>query len=376
MKIIVLGAGMVGKAIAIDLSAKHEVTSVDIDQSALDYLAKNYRMETFRANLIEKDSVESLVSPFDVVISAVPGFMGFETLRRVIECGKNVVDISFMPEDFFELDGLSRSNDVTAIVDCGVAPGMPNLIMGRYDAEMEIDDFEYFVGGLPFEKVYPFYYKAPFSPIDVIEEYTRPARFVVDGKIVEKPAMSDVEMQHFNGVGTLEGFLTDGLRSLLKTMSHVPNMREKTLRYPGHVQLLQALRKVGFFENRPIEVDGVKVRPMDFTSKLLTQNWKLDPSEREFTVMRIVFRGRKNDKNVEVVYDLFDQYDDVDKLSSMARTTGFTATACAELIASEGLNLKGVLPLELIGKNANYFRFVMDYLGVRNIVYKKQERIF
>ncbi len=367
---------MVGRAIAIDLCAKHTVLAVDLDESSLDYLAKKFEIKTLVKNLSEKDSIENLVAPFDLVISAVPGFMGFETLRRAIECRKNVVDISFMPQDYFQLDELAKAKGVTAIVDCGVAPGMPNLIMGRYDTEMEIEDFEYFVGGLPFEKVYPFYYKAPFSPIDVIEEYTRPARFMVNGKIAEKPAMSDIEMLHFDSVGTLEGFLTDGLRSLLKTMSHVPNMREKTLRYPGHVQLLHALREVGFFDQRAIEVGGAKVIPIDFTSKLLTQNWKIEPSEREFTVMRIVLTGRKNGKNVEVVYDLFDQYDNVAKLSSMARTTGFTATACSELMVGGKLDGYGVVPLEYIGKNPEHFQFVMDYLANRNILYRKQERTF
>jgi len=365
---------MVGKAIAIDLSAKHKVTSVDLDESSLDYLSKNYRIETFEANLSEKDTIENLLAPFDLVVSAVPGFMGFETLRRVIECGKNVVDISFMPEDFFALDELAKSKGVTAIVDCGVAPGMPNLLIGRYDTEMEITDFEYVVGGLPFEKVYPFYYKAPFSPIDVIEEYTRPARFVVGGKVVEKPAMSDVEMLHFDGIGSLEGFLTDGLRSLLKTMSHVSNMHEKTLRYPGHVQLLQALRAAGFFDKKAIEVQGVEISPIGFTSKILTSNWKLHTTEPEFTVMRIKIKGKRDGKNLEVTYDLFDRYDPETKLSSMARTTGFAATACAELILSQGYSEKGVLPLELIGKDSVCFQFVMEYLEKRNIVYKKQER--
>jgi saccharopine dehydrogenase-like NADP-dependent oxidoreductase len=376
MKIVVLGAGMVGKAIAIDLSARHQVTAVDLDNKSLDYLSTNYDIEAQLANLSEKKVIETLIDPFDLVVSAVPGFMGFETLRRVIESGKDVVDISFMPEDFLELDGLAKSKGVTAIADCGVAPGIPNLVMGRYNEEMAIEDFEYFVGGLPFEKNYPFYYKAPFSPIDVIEEYTRPARLVVNGKVVEKPAMSDIEMLTFDGIGSLEGFLTDGLRSLLKTMAHVPNMREKTLRYPGHVQLLQALRAVGFFDSEPIEVKGARVSPLDFTSRILTKNWKLEANEREFTVMRIILKGKQEEVNKEIVYELFDKYDPVAKLSSMARTTGFTATACAELILNQGFNTKGVLPLESIGKHQVYFQFVMEYLAQRNINYKKLEKIF
>lgn len=372
-KIIVLGAGMVGKAIAIDLSRKHDVTAADIDQESLAYLSENYSIKTIGVNLMEEESIQSVVREYDLVVSAVPGFMGFDTLRTVIEAGKNIVDISFMPEDFMELNALAAKNGVTAITDCGVAPGMPNLIVGYHNEQMEIDTFEYVVGGLPFVKVYPFYYKAPFSPVDVVEEYTRPARFVEKGKPMTKPAMSEPEMIFFDKVGTLEAFYTDGLRSLLSNMSHIPNMKEKTLRYPGHIQLIQALKTAGFFDKDPITVNNRKIRPIDFTSKVLIRDWKLDPAEREFTVMRIRITGKKEGQAVEVVYDLYDEYDEKEKLSSMARTTGFTATANAELILGGHFGGKGVFPLELIGIDEDCYKFVMDYLAERKVTFRKSE---
>ncbi len=198
---------MVGKAIAIDLSKKHEVWAADIDQRSLDFLSANYPIKTVGVNLMEDESIESLVADFDLVVSAVPGFMGFDIVQTVIEAGKNIVDISFMPEDFMELNNLAARKGVTAITDCGVAPGIPNLIAGHHNEYMEIEDFTYHVGGLPKVKVYPFYYKAPFSPIDVVEEYTRPARFIEKGKHMTKPAMSEPEMVFFDKVGTLEAFL-------------------------------------------------------------------------------------------------------------------------------------------------------------------------
>ena len=369
-KIIVLGAGMVGKAIAIDLSKNNDVTAADIDQDSLAYLSENYSIKTIGVNLMEEDSIRSVIKEYDLVVSAVPGFMGFDTLRTVIEAGKNIVDISFMPEDFMELNALAAKNGVTAITDCGVAPGMPNLIVGYHNELMEIDTFEYVVGGLPFVKVYPFFYKAPFSPVDVVEEYTRPARFVEKGKSMTKPAMSEPEMMFFEKVGTLEAFYTDGLRSLLSNMSHIPNMKEKTLRYPGHIQLIQALKTAGFFDKDPITVNNRKIRPIDFTSKVLIRDWKLDPDEREFTVMRIRLAGKKDGEAYEVVYDLYDEYDVQEKLSSMARTTGFTATANAELILGGHFNGKGVFPLELIGMDVDCFHFVMEYLSKRNVIFR------
>ncbi len=372
-KIIVLGAGMVGKAIAIDLAKKHKVSAADIDQESLSYLSENYQITPIGINLMEEERIHEVVRDFDLVVSAVPGFMGFDTLRTVIEAGKNIVDISFMPEDFMELNALAAKKGVTAITDCGVAPGMPNLIVGYHNELMEIDTFEYVVGGLPFVKVYPFYYKAPFSPVDVVEEYTRPARFVEKGKRMTKPAMSEPEMMFFDKVGTLEAFYTDGLRSLLANMSHIPNMKEKTLRYPGHIQLIQALKTAGFFDKEPITINNRAIRPIDFTSKVLIRDWKLSPDEPEFTVMRIRIDGKEEGEAKEIVYELYDVYDEKEKLSSMARTTGFTATANAELILTGHFGGKGVFPLELIGMDADCFHFVMNYLGERNIVFVKKE---
>ena len=373
-KIVVLGAGMVGKAIAIDLSQNHDVTSADIDEKSLQFLKEKYNIETLPINLMEEEKITRLVSGFDLVISAVPGFMGYDVVRTVIEAGKNIVDISFMPEDYMDLNALAASKGVTAITDCGVAPGMPNLIAGYLNELMEIESLEYVVGGLPKVKIYPFYYKAPFSPVDVIEEYTRPARFVEMGQQMTKPAMSEPEFLHFDHVGTLEAFYTDGLRSLLKNLPHIPNMKEKTLRYPGHIHLIQALKTAGFFDKDPITINNTAIRPIDFTSKVLINDWKLDTHEHDFTVMRITLKGQMDGKSKTIVYDLYDEYDQKAKMASMARTTGFTATAHAELILQGRFSGKGVFPLELIGMDPDSYDFVMDYLEERNVIYQRSEK--
>jgi lysine 6-dehydrogenase len=372
-KIVVLGAGMVGKAIAIDLSHNHQVTSADIDEKSLRFLNENYKIKTVPINLMEEEKITKLVSGFDLVISAVPGFMGYDVVRTVIEAGKNVVDISFMPEDYMDLNALAASKGVTAITDCGVAPGMPNLIAGYLNELMEIESLEYVVGGLPRVKIYPFNYKAPFSPIDVIEEYTRPARFVEMGQQMTKPAMSEPELMHFDRVGTLEAFYTDGLRSLLKNLPDIPNMKEKTLRYPGHIHLIQALKTAGFFDKDPITINNTAIRPIDFTSKVLINDWKLDPNEHDFTVMRITVKGQMDGKYKTIVYDLYDEFDEKTKIASMARTTGYTATAHAELILQGRFSGKGVFPLELIGMDADSYDFIMDYLEERNVIYQRSE---
>ncbi len=373
-KIVVLGAGMVGRAIAIDLSEKHDVTSADINEKALINLRDNYPIKTTPINLMEEEKVQELVRDFDLVVSAVPGFMGYDTVRSVIEAGKNVVDISFMPEDYMDLNALAARKGVTVITDCGVAPGMPNIIAGYFNEVMELDTFEYVVGGLPRVKVYPFYYKAPFSPIDVVEEYVRPARYLEKGQQMTKPAMSEPELMFFDQVGTLEAFYTDGLRSLLKNLSHVSNMKEKTLRYPGHIQLIQALKTAGFFDKTPVTINNTAIRPIDFTSKILINDWKLEPTEPEFTVMKVMLKGKMDGKPRDITYELYDTYDEKAKISSMARTTGFTATAHAEVILQQKFTGKGVFPPELVGMDGECFEFVMDYLKQRNVVYKRTDK--
>jgi lysine 6-dehydrogenase len=370
-KIIILGAGMVGKAMAIDMASRHDVTSVDLDEKSLKFLSENYNIKTRAANLMDDEAIKNLVADFDLVISAVPGFMGYDLVRTVIEARKNIVDISFMPEDFMDLNALAAQNGVTAITDCGVAPGMPNLIAGYWNEVMEIESFSYVVGGLPKVKVYPFYYKAPFSPIDVVEEYTRPARYIEKGQPMTKPAMSEPELLFFEKAGTLEAFYTDGLRSLLNNLPHIPNMKEKTLRYPGHIHLILALKTAGFFDKTPIVINNTAIRPIDFTSKILINDWKLNPHEEEFTVMRVSLKGKIDGENRTIRYELYDEYDNTQKLSSMARTTGFTATGHAELILQQRFTGKGVFPPELIGMDADCFAFVMEYLKQRNVVYKE-----
>lgn len=197
MKVAVLGAGMVGSAIAIDLASRHHVTAFDVSNSNLELLKKrNPRIETQQADLQDYSSYPQLLSSFDIVVTAVPGFMGYKTLEASINCGKNIVDISFFPEDVLQLDQLAKEKGVTVVTDCGVAPGMSNFIIGRYNEEMKIDALEIYVGGLPKVRKKPFQYKAPFSPADVIEEYTRPARLMENGHIIVRPALSEVEWVH------------------------------------------------------------------------------------------------------------------------------------------------------------------------------------
>jgi lysine 6-dehydrogenase len=367
-KILVLGAGLVGKAIAIDLSKEYDVTALDINRQNLEPLADGYAIKTMMQDVADFAGLKNIIQPFDLVIGAVPGFLGFETLKAVIESGKNVVDISFFARDAFELDDLAKEANVTAIVDCGVAPGMSNVLLGYHNARMHISSFTCYVGGLPVARTWPYQYKAPFSPIDVIEEYTRPARYVENGHIVTKPAMSDPELIDFQGIGTLEAFNTDGLRSLLKTIK-IPNMKEKTLRYPGHIEYMNVLKHAGYLSSEPVEINGHAVRPIDVTAKLLLPLWRLEPNEEEFTVMKIIIQGEENGSEKTLTYSLYDKYDVQTHTSSMARTTGYTCTAAARILLDFGYDCKGIIPPEYLGEDEAIFQKILHFLGERNIFY-------
>ena len=375
--VIVLGAGMVGSAMAIDMAKNHNVTLTDFNQNVLDKVQQKHRyLNIQQLDVTHKEAVLSIIKQYDLVICAVPGFLGFQTLKTIIEAEMNVIDISFFPENSLALDALAKEKNVTAIVDCGVPPGMGNIILGHYNEIMKLTHFECLVGGLPKIKKWPFCYKAPFSPIDVIEEYTRPARYVEHGQEVVREPLTDCDYVEFDKVGTLESFNSDGLRSIIYTMPHIPNMKEKTLRYPGHVEYVRALKESGFFSKEKVKVNGNMVSPLDFTSKILFNEWKLGDTEEELTVMRITVKGENSDGQIEeVVYNLHDEYCNDTQASSMARTTGYTATAAANMFLDGLFNDKGVFPPELVGKHQSCFDYILKYLEERNIYYIKSSRL-
>jgi saccharopine dehydrogenase-like NADP-dependent oxidoreductase len=371
-KIVVLGSGMVGRIIALDLANDFDVTAVDVNRDNLARLAGT-AVKPLQTDLSSAAALRKVIGACDLVVGAVPGSMGFAALREVIASGRNVVDISFFPEDALALDEAARAAGVTAVVDCGVAPGMSNMILGYEAARMTIQRFACYVGGLPFRRQFPFEYKAPFSPADVIEEYTRPARYIENGHLVVRPALSDVENMDFPEIGTLEAFNSDGLRSLLTTMP-VPNMIEKTLRYPGHVEHIRALRDSGFFGTEEVDVKGTRVRPLDVTSAVLFKHWHLHEEDDEFTVMRIVVEGSAGGRPKQIQYDLFDRRDRKTGFSSMARTTGFPAASAARLVLAGLFVRKGISPPEFLGAEPAVFRAVLDDLAARNVVYRTNER--
>lgn len=377
MKILVLGAGLVGGPMAMDLArdGEFEVTSADISAEALLKLREFPGIQTIKADLGDLPELVALANGFDLVVSAVPGHMGYHTLETLIECRKNVVDIAFFPEDMFSLDEKAKALGVTVICDMGVAPGMSNVLLG-YGASM-LDHLEkgiIYVGGLPVVRTWPYEYKAVFSPIDVIEEYTRPARYIDGGRLVVREALSDPELIDFPGIGTLEAFNSDGLRTLATTLKG-DYMIEKTLRYKGHIEKMAVLRDTGFFSKEPLNINGTLISPLEFTSRLLFPKWKLEPGEEDLTVMQVITEGTRDGVRQRYNLNLYDRYDTASGIHSMARTTGYAATMAARLIAGGLYHEKGVSAPEFLGRNPVFVNYLLEGLRRRGVVYRESHQV-
>ncbi len=374
MRILLLGSGLIGRAIARDLAREGEfdVTVADRDEKQLRRLPRWKNLSTRMVDLSKVANIRKLVKQADLVIDALPGFLGYRAFRTVIESGKNVADIAFFPEDPFDLDELAREKEVVAVMDCGVAPGLSNILVADADRELdETERAEILVGGLPVVREWPYEYKIVFSPVDVIEEYTRPARYLENGQLVVRPALSDPDLVNFPGIGTLEAFNTDGLRTLLTTLP-IPHMKEKTLRYPGHIEKMRILRESGFFDKKPIKIDGHSIRPLDFTARLLFPLWELKEGEEDLTVMRVTVEGKKEGQHWRIQYDLFDRYDRGQQVTSMARTTGYTAAMVARMVAYEKYRRIGVSAPEFIGQKESCVQYLLEGLAQRKVRVEKK----
>jgi lysine 6-dehydrogenase len=370
-KIAVLGAGLVGGVIAQDLAKHHDVTSADISADALAKLrAKGVAIR--QLDLGDEAALREFVAPFDVVVSAVPSRFGFRTLATLVDAGCRIADIAFTPEDVMQLDARARQTGAILLTDIGVAPGVSNLILGHHDAHMRVKRFVCYVGGNPREPKPPFRYRAAFAPSDVIEEYTRPARIQRGGKIVELPALTERELVRFDA-GEMEAFLTDGLRSILVTMKHIPEMIEKTMRWPGHTDIVEAMRDAGFFSATPLNVNGARVAPLDVSAALLKDEWRLRAGEADMLQMRIIIEGEQGGRAVTHHWELHDDFDPSTGFSAMSRTTGFTCAAAANLLAESRWTQPGAHPAELVGRDDAAFDFICRYLEARDVILRHTE---
>lgn len=375
MRITVLGAGLIGRVIARELASEEgaSVSVFDTDPDALERVGRETHASIHQADLSRHEVVASAVADADAVVGALPGALGFAMLRAVVEAGKPVADISFSAEDPLQLEALARERGVTAVVDCGISPGLSNFFIGRAARDLnEVDDARIYVGGLPFERRWPYEYALVFSASDVVEEYVRPARILEYGQLVTRPALSEVERIDVPCIGTLEGFLTDGLRTLLRTVP-AHTMKEKTLRYPGHAKKMELLRETGFFGTAPLELpSGGSVAPRDVTEQLLARAWLHPKNAEEFTYLKVVVTGRKLGKVRRTTFELLDKTHGATGTTSMARTTAFPCAVIARMLARGEYRDPGIRPLEMLAANRDAAARLEMGLTARGIRWTKE----
>jgi lysine 6-dehydrogenase len=369
MRAVVLGGGVVGEAVAWDLSRlapTADVTVVDYDAARLADLGRRLGVPTRQADLRDLDALASLLAAADVSIGTLPSTLALPVITWMARHGRRHVDVSFLADDPRRSHDEAIASSATIVYDCGVAPGLSHVLLahgarGLRDVDALID-----VGGLPVDPQPPFFYKAPFAPADVLEEYTRPARLVRNGQPLTLPALSEPETIAVPGVGPLEAFNTDGLRSLVDTVPAVA-LLERTLRYPGHLAAMRILAEAGLFDTTPVQVGGLAVTPRDVTAALLFPRWQYAPGERDLTVLRVVVRGRSADGLwQDVTWTMVDRPEAGSPLSSMARTTGCPAAIVARWLADGRVRTPGVHPPEFLGFEG-HAEALIDALARRGI---------
>ncbi|MDR3255035.1 MAG: saccharopine dehydrogenase NADP-binding domain-containing protein [Synergistaceae bacterium] len=375
-KVTVLGNGLVGAVMALDLASdeKYEVTVCDADKARLQKTKDDSGGRISAKDDVDfssPDSIASAVKGQDLVIGAVPGSLGYAMLGAVIRAGVSMSDISFMAEDYREWDAEAKKRGVTTFEDAGVAPGSSSILIG-YACDMldVVEDVTYYVTGLPTAPEAPFNYKLVFSPDDLIEEYVRPARTKRNGEVITVPALSGRKAINFDIPGVklpeMEGFFTDGSRTLLDTIPS-PNVTEYTLRYPGTADRMEFLREIGIFDTEPVDVKGAKVRPRDLFGAIAYPKMRLGQGENEFTFYHVEVTGKKDGKRLQYRYSLYDERDMKTGYPSMSRTTGFTCVIVGRLIADGVLKMPGVNPPESIGKNHKAVEIFLEELKKRNV---------
>ncbi|HIC93975.1 MAG TPA: saccharopine dehydrogenase [Anaerolineae bacterium] len=358
MRALILGAGMQGRAVAFDLirsEGVEEVLLADADLRKAEEAAAWLGSRKVRAEQLDAAHCERLVEAmrgFDVVVSAVPYFYNLDVARAAVEAGVNLCDLGGNTDIVLrelELDEVARRAGITIVPDCGLAPGMTNVLaasgIGKLDRAEEV---RIRVGGLPQTPRPPLDYKLVFSVYGLINEYVGQAAVLRQGEIAWVEALTGLEELEFpEPVGKCEAFHTAGGSSTLPWTyrGRVGELDYKTVRYPGHCAKVKAMRDLGLFDDRPVRVGDCEVRPRELFAVLA--NSRLDfPEDRDLVVLRVVVKGERDGERVEITYEMLDFYDEEHGITAMMRTTAYPVSIVAQMLARGEIEAQGVLPPE------------------------------
>ena len=380
MKIIVLGCGNIGSVAARDLAESlhsAQIVVADVNRARAQETATRIGRDNVSYVSVDASNRHELVETikkFDLAVGALPGFIGFRVCKASVSAGVDVVDVSFMPEDVMMLHKDALKAKICIAPDCGMSPGLGSILVGHAVSQLdEVESVHMLNGGLPEKPLPPLDYVITWSSKDLVELYTRKANIVRGGKLVQVPATSGLEEIVFPGVGKLQGFYTDGLRTLLHTVKVTKEMWEKSLRYPGHIEKMNLLRHLGFLAEKPVEAEGVRVSPRSLTERLLEMKLKR-PATPDIVAMLIEVIGLKNDRRIMFKYQMLDHFDKKRKVTAMARTTAYTASVVAQLVAKKFLDEKGVVPPEKLGMNKRLCTKYIAMMKQRGVTIKESKK--
>ena len=373
MRVLILGYGNIGSVLAEDLAGSMLSTECVIAGRHLkraEEAAASLNRENVMGMRLDANDHRALVDAMkesDLVIGTLPGDVGYQSVKAAIDAKVDMVDVSFMPENPLMLDEGAAKSDVTIVPDCGVAPGISNLLVGHAISKLdEVESIRIMVGGLPMEPVPPLGYVVTWSVANLLDEYGRKAKIVRNGKVVDVEALTGLEEVEFPGVGKLEAFYTDGLRTLLDTVKGVKNMWEKTLRYPGHAEKIRLLKALGLFDEDSINVGNTSVPPREVTVELLKKKLRR-PEIRDMLAMKVDVTGMAEGSERRYSYRLLDRYDTEKGITAMARTTAYPASIIGQLITSKAIEERGVIPLEKLGVKERLFNKILLELEKRRV---------
>ena len=351
MKFLVLGAGAQGSACAFDLLQRPEVDGVvlaDLDVNEPKAFLKPFLggvLDLLTLDATDDVAVRGAMEKVDGVASALPYYFNLDMTRLAIESKSNFCDLGGNTEIVDrqrEMTVEAQEQHVSVVPDCGLAPGMVNILaQGGIDALDKTESVKIYVGGLPQFPEPPLNYQLVYSLEGVLDYYTTPVLVLEDGKVIHKEPLTGLEAIEFDGLGELEAFLTAGgiSRMPYRYRGLIPSMSYKTLRYPGHCELMKSMKNLGLMDTDPVEIRGKSVVPRDLLIKILDTELR-KPLGEDLVVMRVVISGILEGMPRTVTYEMVDYYDQAQGITAMMRTTGYSLAATAYM-QSAGLIPRG-----------------------------------
>lgn len=354
MKFLVLGGGAQGSAAAFDLLRDPAVSGVTIaDRETgspppflLPFLASG-KLVLRALDASDEGAVEAAMRGHVAALCALPYYFNLPATRAAIRAGVHFCDLggnTAIVRDQLALAEEANRAGVSIVPDCGLAPGMVNILaQAGIDALDRTDSVMMYVGGLPQKPVPPINYQIVYSMEGVIDYYTSTSVILREGHRAEAEALSEVEPVEFGpGVGTLEAFHTAGGVSTLpdRYAGRIRRMEYKTLRFPGHAEIMRGIRALGLFDTDPIPVDGCEVSPRDFFIRCASPRLR-NPEGEDMVVLRVEATGERNGAPAGVRFDLVDRYDAEHGITAMMRTTGYSLSITARMQADGRIGLRG-----------------------------------